>query len=90
MSVLNGWHRTLGMVGRIQIRCLLSEIIQPSALTTHEELWLEFMCENWPPEPDINLLPSDGKVTDLTLLLDRKSTRLNSSHPSISRMPSSA
>ena len=28
-----------------------------------------------------------GKITDM---LDRKSTRLNSSHPSSSRMPSSA
>ena len=28
--------------------------------------------------------------SDKTVLLDRKSTRLNSSHPSSSRMPSSA
>ena len=44
-------------------------------------------------EPDAILIP---KISDADMLavigrkLDRKSTRLNSSHPSISRMPSSA
>ncbi len=33
---------------------------------------------------------NDGPVTCLGMTLDRKSTRLNSSHTDISRMPSSA
>ena len=43
----------------------------------------EFSPEGWVPEGDSGLYASLGKI-------DRKSTRLNSSHTDISRMPSSA
>ena len=35
-------------------------------------------------------MPNGGSITLLSMLPDRKSTRLNSSHPNPSRMPSSA
>ena len=38
---------------------------------------------------DLEVFQSHGQHCD-KILVDRKSTRLNSSHPSISRMPSSA
>ena len=41
-------------------------------------------------DEDIQGKPFVGKSGQLLDLIDRKSTRLNSSHPSISRMPSSA
>ena len=33
---------------------------------------------------------AEGIYTNLAIITDRKSTRLNSSHPRLSRMPSSA
>ena len=38
----------------------------------------------------VNLIPEMGVIKNVPVLLDRKSTRLNSSHTDISRMPSSA
>ena len=39
---------------------------------------------------DVYLRPAKGLVQPKAILSDRKSTRLNSSHSSVSRMPSSA
>ena len=54
-------------------------------------------------DPEVRYMPNGGAVANITLatseswrdkatgeMKDRKSTRLNSSHPSRSRMPSSA
>ena len=51
---------------------------------TYEYIWLD----GYTPEPNMR---SKVKATeDATPPEDRKSTRLNSSHSSVSRMPSSA
>ena len=52
---------------------------------------VEHMCvvkkgPNHGPAP----IPEEGKWVKAKEVIDRKSTRLNSSHPSRSRMPSSA
>ena len=39
---------------------------------------------------EVYAIADDGANGAIVLMRDRKSTRLNSSHPSISRMPSSA
>ena len=41
-------------------------------------------------EPPFKPAPEPMGMTDTNLFVDRKSTRLNSSHSSVSRMPSSA
>ena len=41
-------------------------------------------------ELEANDKEKDQRITDLSLQIDRKSTRLNSSHIPLSRMPSSA
>ena len=42
------------------------------------------------PSPELNSLIGSWNVADTSGGIDRKSTRLNSSHTDISRMPSSA
>ena len=53
-----------------------------------------FLCahtDTVPPETRIDpIVGEDGIVRNAAGTIDRKSTRLNSSHPSLSRMPSSA
>ena len=50
--------------------------------------WWHWAVYNLPA--DIESLPADAGDPDAGLLPDRKSTRLNSSHACLSRMPSSA
>ena len=40
-------------------------------------------------DPETRYMPDGGAITNISVA-DRKSTRLNSSHLSVSRMPSSA
>jgi hypothetical protein len=66
-----------------------------SAATEHDNAWMARILSRFEPE-DIAALVSLGAFSEerfaqyLTQVLDRKSTRLNSSHRYISRMPSSA
>ena len=52
----------------------------------------ERLSDSWPQQLDTLLerLRQDGYRIGVPETIDRKSTRLNSSHSSVSRMPSSA
>ena len=62
-------------------------IVDPNTLTC---LGLKNILEDIIPMATIRVFHSFGELTDDTPDIDRKSTRLNSSHRSLSRMPSSA
>ena len=54
-------------------------------------VWMQFTAQDWLVlELTDNSAYALGVVTALQFTPDRKSTRLNSSHTSVSRMPSSA
>ena len=61
----------------------------PTKRQLEEEIAAALICE---PSMDVSLVPHlyDLGNDHTGMLLDRKSTRLNSSHTDISRMPSSA
>ena len=68
---------------RVELQTLAVHVLNaPAVLTEREWLFLNF-------DPSM-FTDSETIETALSILEDRKSTRLNSSHPSISRMPSSA
>ena len=48
------------------------------------------MTSSWIPTPSPGRLRNQLPLTEIPAILDRKSTRLNSSHSGESRMPSSA
>ena len=69
-----GWHTT----GKLDVPKNITPIFLPShapELNPVENVW-QYLRQNW--------------LSNTVFEKDRKSTRLNSSHPSISRMPSSA
>ena len=73
--------------------------MQPPASHDADELWSVFRAlvntrPQWPAAPELLVAQDEllqGIIGDKGIhTLDRKSTRLNSSHPTTSRMPSSA
>ena len=74
----------------------IGEVILPKQYTEVKRIWGEKYLEYEEISPTENIkqgkwkLSEEDKMKVLSKFLDRKSTRLNSSHEFVSRMPSSA
>ena len=71
-------------------RAVVSQVTQ-TAVFALMKIGADFLLHRWDREQDQNGdMTLESMLKRFTALLDRKSTRLNSSHPLSSRMPSSA
>src|SRR6059036_2286227 len=59
-------------------------------LSLHDALPIWAISRSWRPNTLASRIPETDRLSWVIALIDRKSTRLNSSHRRLSRMPSSA
>ena len=78
-KAVSGWLASLAMLASFVVAVVL---VRQVAALGEETRFIQQTLWSWISSGDLQL--------DLALRLDRKSTRLNSSHMSESRMPSSA